>query len=52
MKSLKFFLCEKALARKDGSPEELYSREEDASACAWRVSDCKGEETLIVLVNY
>jgi hypothetical protein len=30
MKSLELFLCEKSLARKDGSPEGLYSREGDA----------------------
>ena len=52
MKSLKLFLCEKTLVGKDGSPEGLYNSEGDAWAWAWRVSDRKEEETLIIFENY
>jgi hypothetical protein len=52
MKSLEIFMCEKDLERKDGSPEGLYSKEGVAKAWAWRVSDHKEEETLIILINY
>jgi hypothetical protein len=51
MKSLKLFLCEKSLEGKMDHPRDCIVEKGMYEPGAWRVSDHKEEETLIILVN-